>query len=58
MDLAGNVWELVASEDGRMHWRGGAFNCDDSQELHQCAADVTWLPSARGFRCCSDGGAR
>jgi hypothetical protein len=54
-DLNGNVWELADSDDGQLHFRGGAFNCIDSEALHRCDHDGTWGPSAQGFRCCSDG---
>jgi len=51
-DITGNVWELVDTTDGSLHYRGGAYNCNDSAALHQCAYDATWGPSAQGFRCC------
>ncbi|NOZ86434.1 MAG: formylglycine-generating enzyme family protein [Deltaproteobacteria bacterium] len=54
-DINGNVWELADSNDGLEHFRGGAYNCSDSEKLHRCDHDGTWGPSARGFRCCSDG---
>ena len=54
MDLNGNVWEIVDSQDGLEHFRGGAFNCGDSELLHRCDYDAIWNPSARGFRCCKD----
>ncbi len=54
-DINGNVWELVASMDGQDHYRGGAYNCGDSEKLHTCGYDATWNPSAKGFRCCADG---
>ncbi|MGC8927091.1 MAG: formylglycine-generating enzyme family protein [Myxococcota bacterium] len=53
-DLNGNVWELVDTEDGYEHFRGGAYNCGDSESLHRCDYDATWGPSAKGFRCCKD----
>ncbi len=56
MDVNGNVWELVDSDDGQEHFRGGAFNCIDSELLHRCDYDATWDPSAKGFRCCADRG--
>ena len=56
-DLNGNVWEIVASGDGLDHYRGGAYNCADSELLHRCDYDATWDPSAKGFRCCADGSA-
>lgn len=57
-DINGNVWEVVASSDGLDHYRGGAFNCADSERLHACGYDATWDPSAKGFRCCANGEAR
>lgn len=51
-DLQGNVWELVDTTDGIEHFRGGAFNCGDSETLHRCDYDADWGPTARGFRCC------
>ena len=53
-DVNGNVWELVDSDDGLEHFRGGAFNCANSESLHRCDHDATWNPSAKGFRCCRD----
>ena len=53
-DINGNVWELADSDDGLEHFRGGAYNCSDSEALHRCDHDGTWGPSARGFRCCGD----
>ncbi len=55
-DLNGNVWELVEAGDGVEHFRGGAYNCSDSELLHRCDYDATWNPSAKGFRCCADAG--
>jgi formylglycine-generating enzyme required for sulfatase activity len=50
-DLSGNVWELT--DDGTVtgQFRGGAYNCKDSELLHRCdyVADNIL---ARGFRCC------
>ncbi len=54
MDLNGNVWEIVDLDDGYEHFRGGAYNCGDSETLHRCDYDATWGPSAKGFRCCAD----
>lgn len=54
VDTTGNVWELADSDDGLEHFRGGAYNCGDSEKLHKCDEDGTWGPSARGFRCCKD----
>jgi protein-tyrosine phosphatase len=51
-DLNGNLWEHVAG--GSDHSvRGGAYNCSDSAALHRCDyIPASWIPSARGFRCC------
>jgi formylglycine-generating enzyme len=57
LDVNGNVWEVVDTEDGLEHFRGGAYNCGDSELLHRCDYDATWGPSAKGFRCCADRGA-
>lgn len=54
VDINGNVWELADTYDGLEHFRGGAFNCSDSEALHRCDHDGTWGPTARGFRCCKD----
>jgi hypothetical protein len=54
--MNGNVWEVVHSTDGQDHFRGGAYNCLDSEALHRCDYDATWGPSARGFRCCATPG--
>lgn len=51
-DINGNVWEITFTEDGVEHYRGGAFNCQNSALLHQCDYDGNWGPSAKGFRCC------
>lgn len=53
-DMNGNVWEAVAATDGLKHYRGGAYNCVDTESLHRCDYDATWGPTALGFRCCSD----
>lgn len=56
-DINGNVWEVVATDDGVNHYRGGAYNCSDSERLHRCdydGAENGGFPSARGFRCCAD----
>jgi formylglycine-generating enzyme required for sulfatase activity len=53
-DMNGNVWEVIASSDGLDHFRGGAYNCGDSETLHRCDYDATWGPTAQGFRCCAD----
>ncbi|MCU0694734.1 MAG: hypothetical protein MUF54_25430 [Polyangiaceae bacterium] len=52
--MSGNVWELADTQDGVEHFRGGAYNCADSEALHRCDHDGTWGPSAKGFRCCKD----
>ena len=54
-DINGNVWELTDSDDGVLHFKGGAYNCSDSEALHHCDYDGNWGPAAQGFRCCSDG---
>ncbi len=57
-DINGNVWEVVLSDDGINHYRGGAYNCSDSERLHRCdydGAESGNFPSAKGFRCCADG---
>ena len=57
-DINGNVWEVVVSDDGINHYRGGAYNCADSERLHRCdydGAESGSFPSAKGFRCCADG---
>jgi formylglycine-generating enzyme required for sulfatase activity len=54
LDINGNVWELTDTTDGLAHYRGGAYNCSDSEALHRCDHDGSWNPSARGFRCCRD----
>ncbi len=51
-DMNGNLWEYTKDGNGT-RVRGGAYNCRDSEELHQCDYIPTyWTPSARGFRCC------
>ncbi|MCK5806572.1 MAG: SUMF1/EgtB/PvdO family nonheme iron enzyme, partial [Lentisphaeria bacterium] len=52
-DMNGNVWEVVDGGDGHDHFRGGAYNCIDSETLHRCDFDITAGVSARGFRCCA-----
>ncbi len=52
-DLNGNVWELVDSGNGESWFRGGAYNCGDSEYLHQCQLKFQASSiSAKGFRCC------
>jgi formylglycine-generating enzyme required for sulfatase activity len=53
-DVNGNVWEIIENEQGLEVFRGGAFNCSDSQALHRCDHIGDWNPSAKGFRCCDD----
>ena len=50
----GNVWELVDDGTANGHFRGGAYNCIDSELLHRCDFDITSGVSAKGFRCCAD----
>ncbi|MFH1463369.1 MAG: MopE-related protein [Pseudomonadota bacterium] len=54
-DMSGNLWEHVdGGNDSTV--RGGAYNCGDTPSYHRCSyIPTTWTPSARGFRCCSDG---
>jgi formylglycine-generating enzyme required for sulfatase activity len=54
-DLSGNVWELVERGDETSWYVGGAYNCLDSEALHQCDS-LEQNVSARGFRCCADYG--
>ncbi len=53
VDLHGNVWELVDAGDDQEHYRGGAYNCSNSELLHRCDYDGRNI-SAKGFRCCKD----
>lgn len=54
-DLNGNLWEHVAGGSEKTI-RGGAYNCSDSKTLHRCDyIPASWEPTARGFRCCSEG---
>jgi len=51
MDINGNLWERVEGGSGR----GGAYNCTDSENLHQCGYVASWGSQALnnfGFRCC------
>jgi len=50
-DINGNAWELVDDGTAEGHFRGGAYNCIDSETLHRCDYVATNI-SARGFRCC------
>jgi Sulfatase-modifying factor enzyme 1 len=52
-DMNGNVWEVVVAPD-QYPYRGGAFNCGNSQTNHRCDFVPTWNISAKGFRCCRD----
>ena len=50
-DINGNVWEY----DSEGNARGGAYNCGDSEWLHQCSQPMqAERVSAKGFRCCRD----
>jgi hypothetical protein len=50
-DLSGNVWELVDDGTPEGQFRGGAYNCIDSEMLHRCDYVATNI-LAKGFRCC------
>ncbi len=52
-DLNGNVWEMVDNGTTSGEFRGGAYNCIDSERLHKCDFAATNI-SAKGFRCCAD----
>jgi len=52
-DVNGNVWELVDIGNGESWYKGGAFNCGDSEYLHNCQERFQNI-SAKGFRCCKD----
>ncbi|PIE17801.1 MAG: hypothetical protein CSA65_07835 [Proteobacteria bacterium] len=52
-DMNGNVWEVTEDGDGQDHYRGGAYNCIDSELLHRCDTDMLGGVWARGFRCCA-----
>ncbi|PKN58883.1 MAG: hypothetical protein CVU56_03410 [Deltaproteobacteria bacterium HGW-Deltaproteobacteria-14] len=52
-DLSGNVWELVDVGTTASWYRGGAYNCIDSEALHRCTSIYQGI-SAKGFRCCAD----
>jgi len=51
VDINGNVWELVDDGTAEGQFRGGAFNCKDSETLHRCDY-VGHNINAKGFRCC------
>jgi hypothetical protein len=55
-DLNGNVWELVDVGTTASWYKGGAYNCSDSELLHRCDGMYQEI-SAKGFRCCRDLGA-
>ena len=52
-DITGNVWELVDMGSEESWYKGGAYNCGDSEWLHRCTALYQNI-SAKGFRCCAD----
>jgi|GEM_PF-326006 len=52
-DVNGNVWELVDLGNGESWYKGGAYNCGNSEYLHDCAGLFQDI-SAKGFRCCKD----
>jgi hypothetical protein len=52
-DLSGNVWELVTTGGGGYAFKGGAYNCSDSEQLHRCDGLYDNI-AAKGFRCCAD----
>jgi formylglycine-generating enzyme required for sulfatase activity len=54
-DVNGNVWELVDRGDGSSWYKGGAYNCGDSEVLHRCDGLYQSI-SAKGFRCCREVG--
>ena len=51
VDINGNVWELVDDGSETGQFRGGAFNCVDSELLHRCDT-IAYTILAKGFRCC------
>jgi len=50
-DVNGNVWELVDTGTEESWFKGGAYNCGDSEWLHRCDMVFQGI-SAKGFRCC------
>ena len=50
-DINGNVWELVDTGNEESWYKGGAYNCGNSEMLHQCQGMFQSI-SAKGFRCC------
>ena len=51
VDINGNVWELVDDGSETGQFRGGAYNCIDSELLHRCD-HIAINILAKGFRCC------
>ena len=53
-DMAGNLWEVVLSEEDPRGYevRGGAYNCANAAERHQCTYNAGWDDLWAGFRCC------
>jgi cysteine-rich repeat protein len=56
LDVCGNVWEVVPSEDDPRGYeiRGGAYNCANPPQRHQCTFNAEWNSLYAGFRCCMD----
>lgn len=52
-DINGNVWELVDIGNEESWYKGGAYNCSNSEYLHDCGGLFQNI-SAKGFRCCRD----
>lgn len=52
-DINGNVWELVDIGNEESWYKGGAYNCSNSEYLHDCG-ELFQNISAKGFRCCLD----
>ena len=52
-DINGNVWEMVDTGTEESWYKGGAYNCGDSETLHRCDGLYQNI-SAKGFRCCKD----
>jgi hypothetical protein len=51
-DMNGNLWEHTLDGSG-MTVRGGAYNCNNPENLHRCTyVPGNWVPAALGFRCC------
>ncbi|OQC35851.1 MAG: hypothetical protein BWX66_01492 [Deltaproteobacteria bacterium ADurb.Bin058] len=54
-DVCGNAWEGMVAANNTIVYRGGAFNCSNSEILHRC--DTVVQPNqvnVKGFRCCKD----